>query len=181
MKAFSAQGTPIDILQLGNEINRYFLELFLFSQHLTYSPPSGLLWPIGKGGTTTGWNAASQLLHSARQGARDAGFAGKVVIHLADGWSASSQSYFYNNIFVQGAFRCISFIRISIHLYLTSCYIVPTILIFKAFLFVSHRMAQTPQAMLRLIRWFLHRSLLWHLRNNRKSEIHPYYAREHLF
>ncbi|TDL17634.1 arabinogalactan endo-1,4-beta-galactosidase [Rickenella mellea] len=83
--AFIKQGTPIDILALGNEIN------------------DGLLWPVGKGGTTAGWSAASQFLHSAKVGATDGGFKGKTMIHIANGWDLGGQQYFYNNIFVPGA------------------------------------------------------------------------------
>ncbi|KAI0058972.1 arabinogalactan endo-1,4-beta-galactosidase [Artomyces pyxidatus] len=91
VQAFNNQGTPIDILQLGNEIN------------------NGLLWPVGHSSTSGGWSASSQFLHSARQGSRDAGFNGKVMIHLADGWSSSEQSTFWNNILIPGAFSTSDF------------------------------------------------------------------------
>ncbi|TDL26235.1 arabinogalactan endo-1,4-beta-galactosidase [Rickenella mellea] len=83
--AFIKQGTPIDILALGNEIN------------------VGLLWPVGKGGTTAGWSAASQFLHSAKVGATDGGFKGKTMIQISNGWDLGVQQFFYNNIFIKGA------------------------------------------------------------------------------
>lgn len=55
--------------------------------------------------STAGWSAASQFLHSARNGARDADFEGKVMIHLADGRSESEQLFFWDNILIPGAFR----------------------------------------------------------------------------
>jgi len=89
VQAFAYQGTPIDILQIGNEIN------------------NGLLWPLGE--TSAGYSAPSQFLHSARQGARDAGFGGKVLIHLADGWSVSEQTTWYQNILAVGPFSLSDF------------------------------------------------------------------------
>ncbi|KZV94783.1 endogalactanase [Exidia glandulosa HHB12029] len=97
VKQFNAQGTPIDILQIGNEIN------------------GGLLWPVGQ--TSSGWSAPSQLLHSARNGAKDGGFTGKVMIHLADGWNSSGQSGWYKNIQIQGAFSLSDFDIMGVSFY----------------------------------------------------------------
>ncbi|CAK5278370.1 unnamed protein product [Mycena citricolor] len=81
--AFSAQGTPIQYLQLGNEIN------------------DGLLWPVGRI-SVNGYSPASQLLHSAANGAHDALSSVKTVVHIANGWDASGVSSFFNNIFIAG-------------------------------------------------------------------------------
>jgi len=96
---FRSQDVPIDILQIGNEIN------------------NGLLWPTGMANTTAGWSAASQFLHSARNGARDADFEGKVMIHLADGWSESEQFFFWDNILIPGAFSLSDFDMLGVSFY----------------------------------------------------------------
>ncbi|KAL4249699.1 Arabinogalactan endo-beta-1,4-galactanase [Abortiporus biennis] len=54
VNSFKNQGTPIDILQVGNEIN------------------NGLLWPVGEI-SVNGINPVSQLLNSAINGAKSAG------------------------------------------------------------------------------------------------------------
>ncbi|EJD50129.1 arabinogalactan endo-1,4-beta-galactosidase [Auricularia subglabra TFB-10046 SS5] len=97
VQQFNAQGTPIDILQIGNEIN------------------GGLLWPVGR--TSSGWDAPSQLLHSARNGAKDGGFNGKVMIHLADGWNSSGQSNWYKSIQKQGGFTTSDFDIMGVSFY----------------------------------------------------------------
>jgi len=84
VKQFSAQGTPIDILQVGNEIN------------------NGLLWPVGEI-SVNGINPVSQLLHSALNGAKDGGFTGKRMIHLADGWNWSGLDGWFGKVFIPGA------------------------------------------------------------------------------
>ncbi|KAJ7175715.1 arabinogalactan endo-1,4-beta-galactosidase [Mycena filopes] len=81
--AFSAQGTPIQFLQIGNEIN------------------DGILWPIGQI-SVNGYSPLSQLLHSAVNGARTASSTVRTVIHLANGWDAEGVSSFYNQIFIPG-------------------------------------------------------------------------------
>jgi len=84
VQQFATQGTPIDILQVGNEIN------------------NGLLWPVGEI-SVNGINPVSQLLHSAINGAKTAGFKGKTLIHLANGWDWSDLSFFFSGVFIQGA------------------------------------------------------------------------------
>ncbi|KAI0717439.1 arabinogalactan endo-1,4-beta-galactosidase [Cerioporus squamosus] len=83
VKAFSDQGTPIDILQVGNEIN------------------DGLLWPTGQI-SKNGINPVSQLLHSAINGAKSVA-SPKILIHLANGWDWSDISWFFDNVYIQGA------------------------------------------------------------------------------
>lgn len=45
----------------------------------------------------------SQLLHSAINGAKAAGFQGKTLIHLANGWNSSGLSSFFSTVFIPGA------------------------------------------------------------------------------
>ncbi|KAJ3764054.1 glycoside hydrolase family 53 protein [Lentinula raphanica] len=88
--AFADQGTPIDFLQIGNEIN------------------SGILFPTGEI-SVNGYSPLSQLLHSAANGAHDASDTVKVVVHLANGWDGSAMSSFYEQIFIQGEFATTDF------------------------------------------------------------------------
>ncbi|KAG7448735.1 endogalactanase [Guyanagaster necrorhizus] len=84
VNAFIDQGTTIDYIQIGNEIN------------------GGILWPTGEV-STNGYEPLSELLHSAVSAVREASSTTKTVIHLANGWDEDSVSYFYKNIFYQGA------------------------------------------------------------------------------
>ncbi|KAH7103425.1 arabinogalactan endo-1,4-beta-galactosidase [Auriculariales sp. MPI-PUGE-AT-0066] len=99
VQQFNNQGTPIDVLQIGNEIN------------------GGFLWPVGQIANNVGWNNTSQLLHSARNGAKDGGFTGKVMIHLANGWDNSAQTSWYQKIQQQGAFTTADFDIIGVSFY----------------------------------------------------------------
>lgn len=83
VEQFSAQGTPIDILQIGNEIN------------------NGILWPVGEI-SVNGINPVSQLLHSAVNGAKAAGFSGQTLLHLANGWDWSGLDSFFGSVFIPG-------------------------------------------------------------------------------
>ncbi|KAA1470798.1 arabinogalactan endo-1,4-beta-galactosidase [Dentipellis sp. KUC8613] len=83
VQQFANQGTPIDILQVGNEIN------------------NGLLWPVGQI-SVNGINPVSQLLHSAINGAKSAG-SPRILIHLANGWDWSGLSSFFKGVFIPGA------------------------------------------------------------------------------
>ena len=85
VQSFAQQGVPIDYIQIGNEIN------------------DGLLWPVGQI-SVNGFHPASELLHSAAQGVRAASSSTKIVVHIANGWDSSDVSYFWDGIFVQGAF-----------------------------------------------------------------------------
>ncbi|EMD41055.1 glycoside hydrolase family 53 protein [Gelatoporia subvermispora B] len=83
VQSFAAQGTPIDILQVGNEIN------------------NGLLWPVGEI-SVNGIDPVSQLLHSAVQGAKSAG-SPHIQVHLANGWDWSGLDSFFSGVFIPGA------------------------------------------------------------------------------
>ncbi|KAJ7821355.1 arabinogalactan endo-1,4-beta-galactosidase [Mycena leptocephala] len=82
---FSAQGTPAQFIEIGNEIN------------------DGMLWPTGRI-SVNGYSPLSQLMHSAVSGARAASSSIQTVVHLANGWDASGVSSFYNQIFIAGEF-----------------------------------------------------------------------------
>ncbi|KAI0638409.1 arabinogalactan endo-1,4-beta-galactosidase [Trametes polyzona] len=83
VQSFANQGTPIDILQVGNEIN------------------NGFLWPVGQI-SSKGINPVSQLLHSAINGAKSVGNP-KILIHLANGWNWSGLNSFFGKVFIPGA------------------------------------------------------------------------------
>ncbi|KAM5535469.1 hypothetical protein V8D89_010806 [Ganoderma adspersum] len=83
VQSFSNQGTPIDILQVGNEIN------------------DGLLWPTGQV-SKNGYHPLSELLHSAINGAKVAG-SPKILIHLANGWDWSGLDAWFSGVYVPGA------------------------------------------------------------------------------
>ncbi|KAJ7291161.1 endogalactanase [Mycena rebaudengoi] len=85
VKSFAAQGTPIQFLQIGNEIN------------------DGMLWPTGRI-SVNGYSPLSQMMHSAVNGARDASSTVKTMVHLANGWNGGAVSSFYNQIFIPGQF-----------------------------------------------------------------------------
>lgn len=84
VQAFANQGTPIDYIQIGNEIN------------------DGLLWPVGRI-SQQGFHPASELLHSAASAVRTGSPSTKIVVHIANGWDSGSVSYFWDGIFVPGA------------------------------------------------------------------------------
>ncbi|KAK0452395.1 arabinogalactan endo-1,4-beta-galactosidase [Armillaria borealis] len=84
VNAFIDQGTPIDYIQIGNEIN------------------GGILWPTGEI-SVNGYEPLSELLNSAVSAVREASSTTKTVIHLANGWDEDGVLYFYKNIFYQGA------------------------------------------------------------------------------
>ena len=88
LDALAAQGTPADMLQLGNEIR------------------NGLLWPIGQldwsTGGGTGWDALGTLLRAAAAGARDArGATPKLVGHFDQGGDNAFSRTFFDNIVAQ--------------------------------------------------------------------------------
>ncbi len=70
-------------VQVGNEIN------------------DGLLWPVGRI-SVNGINPVSQLLNSAINGAKSVA-SPKILIHLANAWDWSDISWFFKNVYIQGA------------------------------------------------------------------------------
>jgi arabinogalactan endo-1,4-beta-galactosidase len=81
-----AQGTPADMLQLGNEIR------------------NGMLWPTGYIDWTagTGWDALGTLLRAAAAGARDAhGPTPKLVVHFDQGGDNVGSRSFFDHLVAQ--------------------------------------------------------------------------------
>lgn len=66
VRAFADQGTPVSIVQVGNEID------------------NGLLWPVGRL-DTAGWDAVARLVAAGAAGARSGGGSQppKIMVHLA--------------------------------------------------------------------------------------------------
>jgi arabinogalactan endo-1,4-beta-galactosidase len=85
VQSFADQGTPIDFLQIGNEIN------------------SGILFPVGEI-SVNGYSPLSQLLNSAASGAREASDTVQIMVHLANGWDGAAMLSFYEQIFIDGEF-----------------------------------------------------------------------------
>ena len=86
LDALAAQGTPVDMLQLGNEIR------------------NGMLWPVGQLDWTagTGWDALGTLLRSAAAGARDArGATPKLMVHFDQGGDNAFSRVFYDHVVAQ--------------------------------------------------------------------------------
>jgi arabinogalactan endo-1,4-beta-galactosidase len=83
--AFADQGTPVDIVQVGNEID------------------NGLLWPVGRL-ATQGWNVVAALVRAATAGARDGGGDARpeVMVHLAAGGDAERVSTFMAHLVDRG-------------------------------------------------------------------------------
>jgi arabinogalactan endo-1,4-beta-galactosidase len=86
--AFAAQGTPVDMVSIGNEIR------------------NGMLWPIGRidWGTGSGWDNLGMLLRAGVQGAQAANPAGHkllVMIHFDQGGDNAQSRAFYDHILAQ--------------------------------------------------------------------------------
>jgi arabinogalactan endo-1,4-beta-galactosidase len=88
IRDFAAQGTPVDILQVGNEIT------------------AGILWPVGKlylDDGTQQWEAFTTLLKAgiegARQACRDTRHAGlRTMLHIDRGGKLGDTEWFFDNI-----------------------------------------------------------------------------------
>jgi len=83
--SFVAQGTPLDVISLGNEIR------------------NGLLWPVG---TTSSFFNIASLLNASYYGVKDGQPSmPKVMIHIDNGAEASTQTNFYDKLFAAGPFK----------------------------------------------------------------------------
>jgi arabinogalactan endo-1,4-beta-galactosidase len=89
VRAFADQGTPVDIIQIGNEIT------------------NGILWPVGQlylPDGTQQWAAFSTLLKAgiagARQGAR--WHQPRIMLHIDRGGKLGDTQWFFDNITAQG-------------------------------------------------------------------------------
>ena len=83
--------------KIGNEIN------------------DGLLWPVGRL-STEGFSPASQLINSAVNGAKSVS-SPKILLHLANGWDWSDLEWFYQGIFISGAFEASSLDIVGVSFY----------------------------------------------------------------
>lgn len=80
---FADNGIALEIISIGNEIQ------------------NGLLWPLG---STDSYANIAELLHSASAGIKDSSLdpVPQIMIHLADGWSSDTQTYFYDTTLAAG-------------------------------------------------------------------------------
>ena len=85
LDALSAQGTPAQMLQLGNEIR------------------NGILWPTGQlDGSADQWDRLGTLLRAAAAGARDAkGPTPRLVVHYDQGGDNAGSRWFFDNVVAQ--------------------------------------------------------------------------------
>ncbi|KAI8577391.1 hypothetical protein K450DRAFT_266408 [Umbelopsis ramanniana AG] len=87
--SFVSQGTPVDMVAIGNEIT------------------NGLLWPTG---STSNWANIASILHSAAWGVKDASTTQPlIVVHTDNGWNQATQTWFYSNLMAQGTFLSTDF------------------------------------------------------------------------
>jgi arabinogalactan endo-1,4-beta-galactosidase len=85
ISAFARQGTPVDMVSIGNEIR------------------NGMLWPTGQIDWTagTGWDNLATLLRAGIQGARSADPAGhplRVMLHYDQGGDNATSYQFFHNL-----------------------------------------------------------------------------------
>jgi arabinogalactan endo-1,4-beta-galactosidase len=83
VRAFARQGTPIDLIQIGNEIT------------------NGILWPAGQlylPDGTQQWQAFTDLLRAGRTGALEAQRDLPVVLHIDRGGKMGDTRWFFDNI-----------------------------------------------------------------------------------
>ena len=88
IRAFASQGTPVDMVSIGNEIR------------------NGILWPIGEVNSSAGggWDNLGALLRAGVQGARAGNPQGhrlRVMIHYDQGGDNAQSRAFYDNILAQ--------------------------------------------------------------------------------
>ena len=89
VRAFAAQGTPVDLIQIGNEIT------------------NGILWPVGQlylPDGTQQWQAFTDLLKAGIQGALEG--CGhrrpEIVLHIDRGGKLGDTQWFFDNITAYG-------------------------------------------------------------------------------
>jgi len=87
--AFAAQGTPVDMVSIGNEIR------------------NGILWPVGEVNWTTdsGWDNLTTLLKAGVAGARAANPRGHklpVMLHFDEGANNGDSERFFDHIVTGG-------------------------------------------------------------------------------
>ena len=86
--ALAAQGTPPDIVQLGNEIT------------------GGMLWDRGRVGgsfdTPEQWQQLGALLKAAARGARESAPGVRVMLHVDCGGDAATSQWFFDHVVAEG-------------------------------------------------------------------------------
>jgi arabinogalactan endo-1,4-beta-galactosidase len=82
--ALSAQGTPPDLIQVGNEISH------------------GLLWPDGEVGRSANWQNVGALLQAGVAGAREVVPNLPVLLHLASGGDNATSRWFLDHLLAEG-------------------------------------------------------------------------------
>ena len=85
--AFAAQGTPLDMIQIGNEVT------------------CGMLWPTGLiySGGREDWDRFVELLKAGLEGAREAATVPlQTMVHIDCGGDNHGSRYFYDNITGRG-------------------------------------------------------------------------------
>jgi arabinogalactan endo-1,4-beta-galactosidase len=88
LQAFAAQGTPVDLVSIGNEIR------------------NGILWPTGQlDGSQARWDALGTLLKAGVAGARAGNPRGhklQVMLHYDNGGDNAGNRYFWDHIVAEG-------------------------------------------------------------------------------
>ena len=85
--AFAAQGTPLDMIQIGNEVTCGMLW------------PTGLIYPGGR----EQWDGFVQLLNAGLEGAREGATVPlQTMVHIDCGGDNGGSRYFYDNITGRG-------------------------------------------------------------------------------
>jgi arabinogalactan endo-1,4-beta-galactosidase len=89
LAAFARQGTPVDMVSIGNEIR------------------NGMLWPVGRIDWTanTGWDNLATLLTAGVDGARSANPRGhrlRVMLHFDQGGNNADSTTFFTNLIDRG-------------------------------------------------------------------------------
>ncbi|HZG89124.1 MAG TPA: glycosyl hydrolase 53 family protein [Pseudonocardia sp.] len=84
--AFAAQGTPLSMIQIGNEVT------------------GGMLWPLGRvvTGAQEHWDGFVQLLRAGLDGARDAAAGLPTMVHIDRSGDPGGSRYFFDNVVGRG-------------------------------------------------------------------------------
>src|SRR4051812_48631557 len=83
--AFGAQGTPVDLVSIGNEVR------------------NGMLWPTGQlDGSDKQWDAFATLLKAGVAGVKQANPRAKIMIHYDQGGDNAGSRYFFDHIKAEG-------------------------------------------------------------------------------
>lgn len=89
MQAFIAQGTPPDMVQIGNEIS------------------GGMLWDDGRVNAAGGWSNLTELLNAGVDAVRQTAPDAKIMIHLDTGGNRETSQWFFDHIIHQVDFDII--------------------------------------------------------------------------